>query len=96
MTYHQIHGTSEPQVDVEAVDAMVRDRIGNAYEVFERDGSYYINAPLYEDESCSIDSPTCAYIMDSCDCAGNDELYINALHASEECDRLISIREERS
>lgn len=33
---------------------------------------------------------------DSCDCAGTDELYINALHASEECDRLISIREERS
>lgn len=27
---------------------------------------------------------------------GSDGFYINALHASEECDRLIAIREERS
>ena len=80
-------------VNVEAVCEMVRAIIGNRYEVFEHDGSYYINAPFGEGEVCNVQSTTCAYIMDSCDCADDYELYITALHASEECDRLISLRE---
>lgn len=75
--------------NVKNVNFLIHARIGNKYEVFEHGGSYYINAPIDDSEASSIDSPTCVYIMDVDECFDDYELYLNALHASEECDRLI-------
>lgn len=75
--------------NVENVNFFIHARIGNKYEVFEHDGAYYINAPLDESQGCNVNSPTCVYIMDVDECFDDYELYLNALHASEECDRLI-------
>lgn len=86
--------TNEQSVKTIAkVDQMVRDRIGNAYEVFAKDGDIYISAPLDEDESESTECPTCVFIMAVAECADEYELYLNALHASADVDRLISALE---
>lgn len=86
--------TNEQSIETIAkVDQMVRDRIGSAYEVFAKDGDIYISAPLDEDESESTECPTCVYVMTVEDCADEDELYQNALHASADVDRLISALE---
>lgn len=75
------------------VDQMVRDRLGSAYEVFYKDGDFYISAPLDESEAESTECPTCAYIMPATECADEDELYRNAMHASAEVDAVISYLE---
>lgn len=79
----------------EKVDQRIRERLGSAYEVFyeSTDGNFYINAPLDEDEAENTECPTCFLIMAAEDCRDEDELYLNALHASADVGQLISALE---
>lgn len=78
------------------VDSKIRDRLGNAYEVFYDDYSeaFYVSAPRDADESDSTECPTCALIMGADESVTEEELYANALVASEETDRLIAALRE--
>lgn len=77
-----------------AADQMIRDRLGDAYEVFYFDGAYYTSAPIDEDESESTDCPTCVFTAYASFIDDAEELYSSALGASEEVDKLMVKREE--
>lgn len=78
------------------VDQGIRDRLGNIYEVFYDDAAeaFYVSAPRDADEGESTECPTCALIMEADGTVTEEELYTNALVASEETDRLIAALRE--
>lgn len=79
--------------NIQNVDQRIRDRLGNAYEVFEHEGSVYVNAPLDETEAESVASPTCVYVNEIDFFCDEDELYKDCEYATEEVDRLMVERE---
>lgn len=80
------------------VDQDIRDRLGNIYEVFYDSATeaFYVSAPRDADEGESTECPTCALIMEADGTVTEEELYANALVASEETDRLIAALREDS
>lgn len=78
------------------VDSAIRDRLGSAYEVFydASTEAFYVSAPRDADESESTECPTCALVMEADGSVTEEELYANALVASEETDRLIAALRE--
>ena len=76
--------------DIQNVDQRVRDRIGNAYEVFVHEGSIFVNAPVDDSEVESVYSPTCVYVNEVGFFADEEELYKDCVFATAEVDRLIS------
>lgn len=75
---------------IENVDQRVRDRIGNAYEVFVHEGEIFINAPRDSSEGENPEAPFCVLVGEFEWYRDEDELYVDCLHASRYVDDLMS------
>lgn len=78
------------------VDSQIRAYASTCYEVWyqEDEDCFYINAPLYEEESEDPHAFCAVFICDADLISDAEELFRNALHASVTVDRLMAAREK--